>query len=99
MARPCIVCEYPVEIAEAKAEDHARLNTEDDSTNSIRRLRKREVPTAGPRSYRRRGPETVPQQTPLVHVTGAVGTERRPTRRLCSPLQPCGPDVNGTFRT
>ena len=38
MIKPCIVCEYPVEIEEAKAEvyvDQARLNTGDGSTNTI----------------------------------------------------------------
>ena len=34
-----------------------------------------------------------------VHIKDVVGTERRLTRRLCSPVQPCGPDVNGTLRT
>ena len=34
-----------------------------------------------------------------VNVMDVVGTERRLTRRLCSLVQPCGPDVNGTLRT
>ena len=34
-----------------------------------------------------------------VHIKDVVGTERRLTRRLCSPVQPCGPDVDGTLRT
>ena len=38
MTKPFIVCEYPVGIGKAKAEvyvDQARLNSGDDSTNSL----------------------------------------------------------------
>ena len=33
------------------------------------------------------------------YIKDVVGTERRSTRRLCSPVQPCGTDVDGTLRT